>query len=57
MYRSVKSFLVSLHYLQVEEAVGQHLSSKSPTSTEKATETLGSVSGKRKALFIGINCK
>jgi hypothetical protein len=48
---------VSSLTLQVEEAVGQHLSSKSPASTEKATETLGSISGKRKALFIGINCK
>jgi len=41
----------------VEEAVAQHLSSKTPASTEKATETLGKVSGKRKALFIGINYK
>jgi len=40
---------------QLENACGQYLSSKAPQSTEQATETLGKVSGKRRALFIGIN--
>ena len=31
------------------------MQSKSPQSTEKATETLGRVTGRRRALFIGIN--
>ena len=39
----------------VEKNLGDHLKSKTPKSTEKATETMGSVTGKRKALFIGIN--
>ena len=33
----------------------KHMNSKTPAATEQATETLGSVTGKRKALFIGIN--
>jgi len=41
----------------VEDAVGQHLASKNPGRTEKATESLGQVTGKRKALFVGINYK
>jgi hypothetical protein len=36
----------------LEKAVNQHLSSKSPQSTEKATESLGKVTGRRRALFI-----
>lgn len=40
---------------RLEKAVGDHLSSKAPQSTEQATETLGTVTGKRRALFIGIN--
>lgn len=39
----------------LEKAVNKHLSSKSPQSTEKATESLGKVTGRRRALFIGIN--
>lgn len=39
----------------VEQAALKHMNSKTPAATEEATETLGSVSGKRKALFIGIN--
>ena len=41
----------------VEDLVGQHLASKNPGRTEKATETLAKVHGTRKALFIGINYK
>lgn len=40
---------------QLEKAVGQHLSSKAPQSTEEATEKMGNVTGRRRALFIGIN--
>lgn len=42
---------------QVQSAVSQHLEKKSREkgSTEKATEALGQVTGRRKALFIGIN--
>mmetsp|Transcript_16322 Transcript_16322/g.39051 ORF Transcript_16322/g.39051 Transcript_16322/m.39051 type:complete len:346 (-) Transcript_16322:138-1175(-) len=40
---------------QLEKAVGQHLASSTPQSTEQATESLGRVTGRRRALFIGIN--
>mmetsp|Transcript_41764 Transcript_41764/g.87649 ORF Transcript_41764/g.87649 Transcript_41764/m.87649 type:complete len:346 (+) Transcript_41764:294-1331(+) len=40
---------------KLEKAVGDHLSSKAPQSTESATERMGKVTGKRRALFIGIN--
>lgn len=40
---------------QIERKVGEHLNSKSPQSTESATETMGDVTGRRRALFIGIN--
>ncbi|KAL7543760.1 hypothetical protein ACHAXR_013058 [Thalassiosira sp. AJA248-18] len=40
---------------QLEKMVGQHLSANAPQSTEEATEKLGKVTGKRRALFIGIN--
>ena len=39
----------------VEKALGDHLAAKTPQSTERATEKLGSVTGRRRALFIGIN--
>lgn len=39
----------------VQKAVGDRLNSNAPQSTEKATDTLGAVTGKRRALFIGIN--
>mmetsp|Transcript_59583 Transcript_59583/g.126657 ORF Transcript_59583/g.126657 Transcript_59583/m.126657 type:complete len:348 (-) Transcript_59583:109-1152(-) len=41
----------------IEQCVGEHLSSKAPQSTEaeEATERMGSVTGRRRALFIGIN--
>jgi hypothetical protein len=37
----------------VEGLVGQCLGAKTPERTERATEKLGEVQGKRKALFIG----
>lgn len=40
---------------QLEKACGSYLSSKAPQSTEEATERMGNVSGRRRALFIGIN--
>eukprot|EP00980_Cylindrotheca_fusiformis_P011990 scaffold2836_cov99-Cylindrotheca_fusiformis.AAC.5 len=40
---------------QVEKLVGDHLSKKGSTKTETPQEKLGTVEGKRKALFIGIN--
>mmetsp|Transcript_33978 Transcript_33978/g.38668 ORF Transcript_33978/g.38668 Transcript_33978/m.38668 type:complete len:350 (+) Transcript_33978:58-1107(+) len=43
---------------KVDVACGQYLSSKNgdgDAKVEKATETLGAINGKRKALFIGIN--
>lgn len=40
---------------KVEKAVGDHLSSKAPQSTEEATVKMGEVTGRRRALFIGIN--
>ena len=42
---------------QVQQKVGEHLSNKAREngSTEQATESLGQVTGRRKALFIGIN--
>lgn len=42
----------------VEDATGQYLTKKygdGTATTEKATESLGTINGKRKALFIGIN--
>jgi len=45
---------------KVDEACGQYLASKNgdgDAKIEKATETLSAISGKRKALFIGINYK
>lgn len=39
----------------VEKALGDHLASKTPQSTERATEKLGTVTGRRRAVFIGIN--
>jgi len=39
----------------VESQVGSYLSSKGPKSTEEATEKLSAVTGRRKALFVGIN--
>jgi len=42
---------------QVQQKLGEHLANKSREkgSTERATESLGKVTGRRKALFIGIN--
>jgi len=40
---------------KVEVAVNEHFEKNNPTKTEHATETIGRVSGKRRALFIGIN--
>jgi len=42
---------------QVQQKLGEHLSNKAREtgSTEQATESLGQVNGRRKALFIGIN--
>mmetsp|Transcript_23647 Transcript_23647/g.57983 ORF Transcript_23647/g.57983 Transcript_23647/m.57983 type:complete len:351 (+) Transcript_23647:99-1151(+) len=40
---------------QVEKMVGDHLGKKGDTKTETPTEQLGTVQGKRKALFVGIN--
>merc|ERR1719221_1907300 len=39
----------------VESCVGGYLSKNTPQSTEEATETLGQVTGNRRALFVGIN--
>jgi len=40
---------------KVEGIVNQHFEKNAPSKTEKATESIGLVSGKRRALFIGIN--
>ncbi|KAL3810103.1 hypothetical protein ACHAXA_010927 [Cyclostephanos tholiformis] len=40
---------------QLESCCGKVLTSNTPQSTEKATETLGKVHGRRRALFVGIN--
>jgi len=40
---------------KLEKACGSYLSSKAPQSTEEATEQMSRVTGRRRALFIGIN--
>ena len=40
---------------QLESCCGNVLTSNAPQSTEQATETLGKVTGHRRALFVGIN--
>jgi hypothetical protein len=39
----------------VQKAVNSHLNANTPQSTEQATESLGAITGRRRALFIGIN--
>ena len=40
---------------QVEKGLGEYMNSKGPKKTERATESLGTVHGHRRALFVGIN--
>ena len=40
---------------QVEKGLGEYLNRKGPKKTERATESLGTVHGHRRALFVGIN--